>query len=134
MTNAQSGKKYKILIIDDDRFLLDVYSVKFGENGHDVVTAFGAEEAIEKIKKDDNFDAVVLDIVMPDMDGFEFLATIRENGLAQKSAIIILTNQGETKDVERARKFNVEGYIVKASTIPSDVLAEVLHIIEGRKE
>ena len=129
-----ADNKYKILIIDDDKFLLDVYSVKFKEFGHNILTAFGGEEALQKIKKDGSFDAIVLDIVMPEMDGFEFLASLRENKLAQKSAVIVLTNQGETKDVEKAEKFNVDGYIVKASTIPSEVLEEVLGIIKKHKK
>jgi CheY-like chemotaxis protein len=128
-----NDKRYKILIIDDDKFLLDVYSVKFREFGHDILTAFGGEEALEKIKKGDNFDAVVLDIVMPEMDGFEFLASLRKDNLAKNSVIIVLTNQGETKDIEKAREFDIDGYIIKASTIPSDVLKEVLSIVEKHK-
>ena len=123
-------KSYKVLIVDDDKFLLDVYSVKFREFGHVVNIAFGGEEAIEKIKAHDDYDAIIVDIVMPNMDGFEFLAKIKEKGLAQNSSIIILTNQGENKDLEKAKKYDVDGYIVKASTIPSDVLKEVLEIIE----
>jgi len=121
---------YKVLIIDDDKFLLDVYSVKFREFGHEVETAFGGEEAFEKIKESDNFDAIILDIVMPGMDGFEFLENLRKNNLAKDSAIVVLTNQGENKDVERAKEFRIDGYIVKASTIPSDVLIEVINIIK----
>lgn len=126
-------KSYKVLIVDDDQFLLDVYSVKFREFGHTVNTAFGAEEALLKIKEDDSYDAIVMDIVMPGMDGFEFLAQMREKNLAKNSSIIILTNQGENKDLEKAQKYNIDGYIVKASTIPSDVLKEVLKIIEENK-
>jgi len=130
---ADNKDKYKVLIIDDDKFLLDVYSVKFKEYGHTVITAFGGEEAIEKIKEDDNFDAIILDIVMPGMDGFEFLVKLRDNKLAKNSKLIILTNQGEREDMERASRFDVDGYIVKANTVPSDVLKEVLKIIEKGK-
>jgi CheY-like chemotaxis protein len=125
--------KYRVLIIDDDKFLLDVYSVKFKEFGHTVDTAFGGEEALEKIKENDNFDAIILDIVMPGMDGFEFLKNLREKNLAVNSSIIVLTNQGESKDVEKAKEFNIDGYIVKASTVPSDVLKEVVDIIKKNK-
>lgn len=124
---------YKILIIDDDKFLLDVYSVKFREAGHTVDVAFGAEEALRKIEAGEKYDAIVLDIVMPSMDGFEFLAKVREKKLASDSTFVVLTNQGENKDVERAKEFNVDGYIVKASTIPSEVLDEVLRIIKEKK-
>jgi two-component system, chemotaxis family, chemotaxis protein CheY len=120
---------YKVLIVDDDKFLLDVYSIKFREFGHTVEVAFGGEEALEKIKNSDNFDAIITDVVMPNMDGFEFLQNMREKNLAKNSAIIVLTNQGENKDIERARSFN----IVKASTVPSEVFEEVLKIIRKHK-
>ena len=123
-------KVYKVLIIDDDKFLLDVYSVKFRELGHTVVASFGAEEALLKIKAGDNFDAILLDIVMPKMDGFEFMSELRKQNLAKNSALIVLTNQGEQKDVDRAKEFDIDGYLVKASSIPSEVLTEVLKIIE----
>jgi two-component system, chemotaxis family, chemotaxis protein CheY len=124
---------YKVLIVDDDKFLLDVYSIKFREFGHTVEVAFGGEEALEKIKNSDNFDAIITDVVMPNMDGFEFLQNMREKNLAKNSAIIVLTNQGENKDIERARSFNIDGYIVKASTVPSEVFEEVLKIIRKHK-
>ena len=128
-----ANKKYKILIVDDDKFLLDVYSVKFREAGHELVTVLGADEALDRIKKSDNFDAIVLDLLMPTMDGFEFLTSLKENNLAKNAALIVLTNQGEAKDVDKAKNFDIDGYIVKASSIPSEVLAEVLRIIEQKK-
>jgi len=130
----EEKKIYKVLIIDDDKFLLDVYSVKFRGAGHTVEVAFGGAEALEKIEKSDDFDAIVMDIVMPNMDGFEFLEALRKKGFAKKSSLVVLTNQGEQKDVERVKEFDVDGYIVKASTVPSDVLAEVTRIIENSKK
>ncbi|HJN62877.1 MAG TPA: response regulator [Candidatus Paceibacterota bacterium] len=123
---------YKFLIVDDDEFLLDVYSVKFREVGHTVDTAFGGEEALEKIKKGGDYDAIILDIVMPGVDGFEFLSRLRKGNLAENAAVIVLTNHGYSKDIEKAKEFNIDGYIVKASTIPSEVLAEVLKIVSSK--
>ena len=127
------NKKYKILIIDDDKFLLDVYSVKFKETGHDIVTVLSGEEGLEKLKESDDFDAIILDLLMPTMDGFEFLSNIKENNLAKNTSVIVLTNQGGAKKVDKAKNFDIDGYIVKASSIPSEVLAEVLKIIEENK-
>ena len=128
------NNKYKILIVDDDKFLLDVYSVKFKEAGHELVTVLSADEALDRIKKSDDFDAIVLDLLMPTMDGFEFLTSLKENNLAKNTALIILTNQGEAKDVDKAKNLDIDGYIVKASSIPAEVLAEVLEIIEKRSK
>ena len=70
--------KHKILIIDDDEFLLDMYAVKFKEKGFEVDVACGGKEALDKIKEGISPEVVLLDVVMPGMDGFELLETIRK--------------------------------------------------------
>ncbi len=127
-------KKYKVLIVDDDEFLLNMYSVKFAKSGLDVATSTGGEDALQKLKEGFKPDAIVLDLVMPGMDGFETLEKIRAEKLASSSVVIILTNQGQTADIERAKKLGVQGYIVKASTIPSEVFTEVMKHIEAAKK
>ena len=127
-------KKYKVLIVDDDEFLLNVYSVKFAKTGLEVATSAGAEEALRKLHEGFVPDAIVLDIVMPDMDGFELLEKFRAEGLAKGAVVIFLTNQGQSSDIERAKKLGAQGYIVKASTIPSEVLTEVMKHLEGTKK
>ncbi|OGD68800.1 hypothetical protein A3I18_01485 [Candidatus Campbellbacteria bacterium RIFCSPLOWO2_02_FULL_35_11] len=125
-------KKYKILLVDDDKFLIDMYSLKFRENGFTVETVFGGQDALEKLKESDDFDIVLLDLIMPGMDGFEFLESLRKNNLAKNSAVIVLSNQGQKSDVDKAEQFNVDGYIIKASTIPSEVLANVVKIADKK--
>jgi len=126
------NKKYKILLVDDDRFLVDMYSMKFKEKGMITEAVFDGHEALEKLSADSSFDVVLLDLIMPSMDGFELLKQIREKKLAEKSAIIILSNQGQQSDIDKAEQFNVGGYIIKASTIPSEVLNKVVEIV-GKK-
>src|SRR3990167_6481521 len=82
--------KHKILIIDDDEFLLDMYAVKFKEEGFEVETARGGKEASDKIKGGASPEVVLLDVVMPGMDGFELLETIRKENLIPAAKIIIL--------------------------------------------
>jgi CheY-like chemotaxis protein len=78
-------------------------------------------------------DVILADIVMPGMDGLELVGNIRKEKLAPTAALIMLTNQGASDDVARARKMNVDGYIVKATTIPSEVLAEVEKVTSSKK-
>jgi DNA-binding response OmpR family regulator len=115
----------KILLIDDDKFLLDMYALKFAKAGYEVKTADSTDGGLKLIRGGYIPDVMLADIVMPGMDGLELVATVRGEKLAPGMTIIMLTNQGSSDDIARAKKLNVDGYIVKATTIPSEVLAEV---------
>ena len=123
----------KILFIDDDKFLLDMYSLKFNKAGYDVKTADSTDVALKLIRDGYEPDILLADIVMPGMDGLDMVAAIRKEKLIPKTVIIMLTNQGASDDIARAQKMNVDGYIVKATTIPSEVLTEVEKIFNSKK-
>lgn len=121
---------YRIYLVDDDRFLLDMYAVKFRAAGHEVTAFSGGREVLESLRKDPGPDAILLDIVMPEIDGFSVLETIRKEKLSEKTKVIILSNQGQDSDIERAKELGAAGYIIKASAIPSEVFTETISIIE----
>ncbi|MFA6278560.1 MAG: response regulator [Candidatus Paceibacterota bacterium] len=125
---------YHIYLVDDDKFLLDLYAVKFKNAGHEVSVFGGGEDLLSALRNKDTSapDAILLDIIMPGVSGFEALETIRKEKLAKDSKIIILSNQGQSSDIEKAKQLAVAGYIIKASAVPSEVLAETLRIIEGK--
>lgn len=125
-------RKYKVLLVDDDKFLVDMYSLKFRENGLDVEAVLSSQEALNRLKQEDCFDIILLDLIMPVMDGFTLLENIRKEKLAKNSVIIILSNQGQKSDIDRVNKFDVDGYIIKASTIPSEVLSSVIKIADEK--
>lgn len=120
-----------ILFVDDDKFLLDMYALKFSKNNFKVNTCSGTEEALKMIRDGFEPDVLLLDVVMPGMDGVELLATLRKENLIKKTTVIMLTNQGLPDDISRAKKLGVDGYIIKATTIPSEVLSEVEKICAG---
>ncbi len=126
-------KKLSILLVDDDTFLLDMYSVKFAKSGFEVKTAVGGEAALKILRDKFSPDVLVLDVVMPTMDGLQLLERIRKEKLAAKAIVIMLTNQSQSEDIDRATTLGVNGYIVKATTIPSEVLTEVMEIIKKQK-
>ena len=126
------NKKYKILIVDDDKLLLDMYSVKFDQQGFDVVIGIGGEDALAKLRDGLNPDVILLDLVMPDVDGFDFFEIINREKLCENPIVIILTNQGQESDIKRAKELGAAGYIVKASALPSEVLEQVMKIIEEK--
>ena len=114
--------------MDDDSFLLDMYALKFTQTGLEVTTGLGALPALEKLRGGYVPDIILLDIVMPGMDGFEFLAKMKEEKLADNAIKIILSNRGAETDVKRGSELGASGYIVKASTTPSEVLTQVSEI------
>src|SRR3990167_7383087 len=125
---------YRIYLVDHDRFLLDLYAVKFRNAGHEAGVFSGGEDLLAALRKKDAVvpDAILLDLIMPGMGGFEALEAIRKEHLAKGAKIIILSNQGQDVDIEKAKQLSADGYIVKASAIPSEVLAETVRTIEGK--
>lgn len=124
---------YSIYLVDDDRFLLDLYAVKFRNAGHEVTVYGGGEELLAVLRKEGAVSphAILLDVIMPGMTGFETLEVIRKEDLAKGSKIIFLSNQGQNSDIEKAKKLGADGYIIKASAIPSEVFTETMRVIEA---
>ncbi len=128
-----SDTRQKILLVDDDKFLLDMYSTKFAEAGFEVAGAPSASEALEKLKEGLTPDICLLDIIMPGMDGFQLLQEIKEKGICnENTACIILSNLGQQEDVDRGLSLGADGYIVKASATPSEVVAKVQDITRNK--
>ncbi len=128
----EEKKNMKILLVDDDRFLLDMYLLKFKKSGLEIDTASNGTTALEKIKSGVDYNIILMDIIMPGMDGLELLKAIRDQKLQPKSVIIMLTNQAD--DEEKAKALGVDGYIIKATTIPSEVVEKVLTIYKNKKK
>ncbi len=118
-----------VMLVDDDKFLLDMYAVKFKGAGITVDAVADPEEALKKLRAGATPDAILTDIVMPVLDGFGFLEAIQKEKLAPHAAIIMLSNQGQESDIARAKELGAKGYIVKASSIPSEVLEQTLAIV-----
>ncbi len=123
----------KVLFVDDDKFLLDMYALKFSKAGAEVKTADSTDVAMKLLRDGYTPDILLVDIIMPGMDGLDMVQAIRKESLAPKAVIVMLTNQGSPEDVARAKALSVDGYIVKATTIPSEVLAEVEKISKNKK-
>ena len=123
----------KVFIVDDDKFLLDMYSVKFKEQGLDVEVSETGIDALSKLRNGLKPDVLLLDIVMPGVDGFGILETIRKEKLGGNPALIVLSNQGQEEDIIRAKKLGADDYIVKASAVPSEVLEQVIAVAKKHK-
>ncbi|MDP2789058.1 MAG: response regulator [bacterium] len=125
-------EKKKILIVDDDNFLLDMYALKFSQHSFEVYTAESGAQAIERLKGGLNPEIILMDIIMPEMDGFEMLETINKDNLSSSSSKIILSNKSEQSDIERGNNLGAVGYIEKANSTPAEVIDQVLSILAGK--
>jgi len=127
------NKKYKVVIVDDDDFLINMYAVKFGNSDISVEACKSGEELLEKLKTITGVNLILLDIVMPGMSGIETLQEMRKNKLGGDIPVIMLTNQSEENYINEAKKLGIAGYIVKSAATPSEVLDEVLNTIRNPK-
>lgn len=125
-----AAQNTKILIVDDDSFLLDMYAARFAQAGFLVETAMSAEEAVTKLKTGIDPKIMLLDVVMPTVDGFELLEQINTESLAPKTIKVFLSNLGQEQDISRGKALGAVEYIVKANSTPSEVVARVEQVLQ----
>jgi DNA-binding response OmpR family regulator len=118
----------KILLVEDDPFLIDIYNTKLSESGFQVEIVSDGRECINKLSEF-NPDLILLDIVLPNMDGWEVLSQIRNNDKFKKLKVVILSNLGQKGDVERGLNLGAAKYFIKAHYTPSEIIEEIKKII-----
>ena len=130
-SNTSSEKKV-VLIVDDDQFLLEMYALKFKEEGFTVEVAETGQDALEKAKTVKP-DIILLDVVLPEMDGFVVLQKLRANKETALPLVVMLTNLSQKDDTERGLRLGVDDYVVKAHFTPSEVVEKVRKLLSKRK-
>ncbi len=130
----ENNKKLKIILVDDDTFLLEMYARKFQNSGFEVSAVSGAEEALMNIKNGEVADILLFDIIMPKMDGLEFISEVRKQNLLPGAVKIVLSNQGQQIDIDKAKEIGVDDYIIKALFTPSEVVEQVMKIFNNNKK
>jgi two-component system alkaline phosphatase synthesis response regulator PhoP len=121
----------KLLLVDDDAFLRDMYATKFSELGHTVDVADGAAMALAKLEQDQSFEVILLDMIMPGLSGVDLLKEITKRLPDLKAKRIVLSNQGQNEDIEEATTAGAIGYIIKAESIPTEVVKKVEKIMSS---
>jgi len=124
-------KPYTVLLVDDDQFLLGMYQKKFEKMGAKPEMCAGSTFALNKLREGTKFDIIVLDIIMPGMDGIELLRKLREEKLAENSVVVMLTNESASTRIEEAKALGIAGYIVKATSVPSEVVEGIIKIADS---
>ncbi len=122
----------KVLIIEDDLVLSDMYKLKLEKEGFEVKQAIDGFEGIV-VLENFNPDVILLDIMMPSMDGFETLSTIK-NQTSSLSKIIMFTNVIDKEKIEEAKKNWADDYVIKSDTNPSDIVKKINKVLEKSKK
>lgn len=122
-----NGKK-KILIIEDDKFLRELIARKLEEVGYGIIQAMDGEKGLEKLEEE-KVDVVLLDLVLPGIDGFEVLAQANKEDILKDVPVLVLSNLGQREDVERALNLGAVDYLIKAHFTPEEIINKIREIV-----
>ncbi len=118
-----------ILIVEDDKFLRELMVGKLSQEDFKIIEAVDGEGALKKLK-DFSPDLILLDLILPGVDGFEVLSKIKENANTSSIPVIVLSNLGQREDVERGMKLGAVDYLVKAHFTPNEIIDKVKNTIK----
>ena len=127
-SSPAKSQSARILIIEDDQFLRDLMERKLIKEGFVVETAIEGESGLQKIKSW-RPDLVLLDIILPGLDGFSILEKVKADASVASIPVILLTNLGQRDDVEKGLKLGAVGYLVKAHFTPGDIVEKVKSVL-----
>ena len=117
-----------ILIVEDDSFVSELYDHQFKKFGFNTQVASDGETALDYVKRS-NFDAILLDIMIPKIDGLEVLKRLKANSATKDVLVIILSNLGQDELIKQSLKVGAKAYIIKSLYTPAQVVAEVRSIL-----
>ena len=124
----------KIMLVEDDQILVEMYQAKFELEGHDIVVATNGQECLDLLGDYDP-DIILLDILMPKLNGFHVLKEIKKNPSQRNIPVILLTNLGEAEvdmNQELARALGVNDYLIKSHHTPDEVVVKVMKALNAQ--
>ncbi|MDD2785521.1 MAG: response regulator [Patescibacteria group bacterium] len=120
----------QVLLIEEDDFLARIYAQKLESEGFDVTAAMSGEEGIRLALRQPPA-CILLSIMLPGMDGYETLETIKAEPTLAQVPVIIVSQLGQREDIEKAKSLGVAGYLIKAHASPMDVVKKVREVINN---
>ncbi len=127
--NQGSSAKQKVLVIEDDKFLRELILQKLTKEGYETSEAIDGEEGIKKIKEEKPH-LILLDLILPGIDGFEVLSRMRDDSAVSSIPVIILSNLGQKEDVEKGLKLGAADYLIKAHFTPGEIIEKIKNILK----
>ena len=120
----------KIVLVEDDTFLSSMYATKLGLEGFHVLQAYDGEKGLRLIAKE-RPQLIMLDLIMPVMDGYAVLKELKKDPTLNKIPVIVLSNLGEKTSVDQALALGADDYLIKAHFLPSEVISKVKKVMAG---
>lgn len=123
----------KVLLVEDDEILHNMYKKKFEYEGFTVASAFDGSDGVKKAESEMP-DVILMDIIMPKMDGFVAVKKIKKNEKTNNIPIVMLTNLGQEEDVNKGRELGADDYFIKANHTPAEIVKKIRDLLALRKK
>lgn len=132
MSNPATHKP-KVLMLDDERFLLEIYKLAFEKRGYEVTMFTTVWDALGALRGGYEPDVILFDVTIPESDsGFQFIETVTKEKLATRALKVALTNEGREAARDRLLELGADAHLIKAQFIPSEIVAEVGAMLQKR--
>lgn len=119
----------KIVLIEPDDFLAEIYSAKFRQEGFKVKRAADGEQGLKLVEREKP-DIILLDILLPKKDGFEVIRELKSQNGLNKIPIIVVTNLGQKEDIDKALALGAADYVIKAHFVPSETISTIKKLLK----
>lgn len=123
-------EKKKVLIVEDDKFLREILVKKLKDKNFVVIEADRGDSGFDTLRASEGISAVLLDLLMPGLNGFEFIEKAKANEKTKNVPIIVISNLGQQLEVDRAIKLGAVDYIIKSNANPGDIVTKLEEIIK----
>lgn len=124
----ENGSKKKVLLVEDDPFLSDIYLTSLEKSGIETIHANDGNKALLKIKEG-GFDLVLLDLLLPGVDGFEVLKNTKSNPETKNIPVVVLSNLMDPEKIKKAKMLGAKEYLLKTRFDPKDIVIKIKNIL-----
>jgi|ETNmetMinimDraft_26_1059896.scaffolds.fasta_scaffold37862_2 DNA-binding response OmpR family regulator len=124
--------KNKILIVEDEPFLVEMYKTRFEQEGYDVAIALSGA-TVSTTMKENKPDLVLLDLIMPEVDGYQVLQEVKSINSIKDVPVLIFSNLAQEEEIEKGFEYGADDYFVKSNYIPSQIVEKVEKMIKQKK-
>ncbi len=123
------AKKYKVVLVEDEKMLADMYATKFSMEGFETSKAYDGAAGLALAKRVKP-DIILLDVIMPKLDGFAVLKELKDDVNVKDIPVILLTNLGQDEDIKKGKQLGAADYFVKANHTPAEVVTKIRQVLK----